>query len=267
MYGLAHHYEDEHSAPEFQTEPRRRSTMRLGTNAISNDYYAPNSQDSWTYKKRPIQMGVASGEKIFFFKINKLISNVFRSSEKKLLGLRHRSTIGRWNSNLLRRSFLKSEIKTAGCLPPKSILYKWPWQKVEQNRTPDQTTKNYCSVRLFYATEFKVSFLVYCFPKFNGYLRRQNLWHFKLVRLRPKPTTDRNSRRKAHAFMTVAQKRSTSSCFFDHCCAHRSQTSVKQESRAFPYQSIAVSNESLTHPLIRIKPHNSSGSAPPFLEV
>lgn len=202
-----------------------------------------------------------------FFKINKLISNIFRSSEKKLLGLRHRSTIGRWNSNLLRRSFLKSEIKTAGCLPPKSILYKWPWQKVEQNRTPDQTTKNYCSVRLFYATEFKVSFLVYCFPKFNGYLRRQNLWHFKLVRLRPKPTTDRNSRRKAHAFTTVAQKRSTSSCFFDHCCAHRSQTSVKQESRAFPYQSIAVSNESLTHPLIRIKPHNSSGSAPPFLEV
>ncbi|KAI6190149.1 hypothetical protein M3Y97_00085500 [Aphelenchoides bicaudatus] len=62
MYGLAQkHHEDEHSAPEFQTEPRRRSTMRLGTNTFSSDYYSPTSQDHWnSYKKRP-QMGVSSG--------------------------------------------------------------------------------------------------------------------------------------------------------------------------------------------------------------
>lgn len=67
MHGLAaQQHEDEHSAPEFHTEPQRRSTMRLGMNALRHDYYSPPIYDSWTQKKRPpIQMGVASGNVSF----------------------------------------------------------------------------------------------------------------------------------------------------------------------------------------------------------
>jgi hypothetical protein len=54
MYGLA-------SQDDFQAEPRR-PTMRLGTTALSHDYYSPPSYESWSKQKRPIQMGVASGK-------------------------------------------------------------------------------------------------------------------------------------------------------------------------------------------------------------
>lgn len=67
MYGLAAQPDDygNQTSPEFQTEPRRRSTMRLGTNAIANDYYSPPIYaDSWSQKKRPIQMGTSGKSKL-----------------------------------------------------------------------------------------------------------------------------------------------------------------------------------------------------------
>jgi hypothetical protein len=65
MHGLAtaQHFDTDgnQTSPEMQTEPRRRSTMRLGTNALSHDYYSPPSYaDSLgQQKKRPIQMGTS----------------------------------------------------------------------------------------------------------------------------------------------------------------------------------------------------------------